>query len=163
MFTKNIINTISKNNKNSLLRIQFLQFSCFNSLRKTNINQFKLLFQTNKKCFTEQDSHSDFKPKPKAVITDSNVMNMIDEWVKGNDVVLFMKGVPQMPQCGFSNYVCQILKFYNVKNFKSVNILEDSILRENVKKYSSWPTYPQLYVKGNLVGIDITYILILIY
>ena len=63
-----------------------------------------------------------------------------------------MKGVPQMPQCGFSNYVIQVMKFYNIKQYKAVNILENAILREAVKKYSNWPTYPQLYVNGSLVG-----------
>jgi len=141
MLTKKIFNIISKcNSKCSLLKIGRIQSN--------------LLFKINKNLFTEKenDSHSDFKPKSKVTLTNDNVFNQIDEWVKGNDVLLFMKGVPQMPQCGFSNYVCQILKFYNVKKFKSVNILEDQILRESVKQYSNWPTYPQLYVKGNLIG-----------
>ena len=135
------------------------------NLFKISLGGFKIgsiktnqLFKINSRMFAEkekeqdQETHSDFKPKSKISITNENVMNMIDQWVKENDVLLFMKGVPQLPQCGYSNYVCQLLKFYNIKNFKSVNILEDNILRESVKKYSSWPTYPQLYVKGNLVG-----------
>lgn len=98
------------------------------------------------------DTHSDFKPKQKHTITDENVLPMIDEWVKSNDVLIFMKGTREMPRCGFSNYVVQILNFYGIKDIKVINILENNIVRETVKKYSNWPTYPQLYIKGSLVG-----------
>jgi monothiol glutaredoxin len=67
------------------------------------------------------------------------------------DVVLFMKGVPAAPQCGFSATVVQILSYLGVP-FKGVNILADQELRDNLKIYSEWPTFPQLYVKGELVG-----------
>ena len=138
-----------------------------NSIRKFNRNTFKSLirivpknpmflqkynFTNNKVEHEEEDTHSDFKPQSKQKITDENVLNVIDDWVKSNKVCLFMKGVPQMPQCGFSNYVVQVLKFYNIKDYKAVNILENNILREAVKKYSNWPTYPQLYVNSSLVG-----------
>ena len=69
-----------------------------------------------------------------------------------NDLVLFMKGNPKMPQCGFSNYVVQVLKFYGVRSYKSVNVLESDAIREGVKQFSNWPTIPQLYVKGSFVG-----------
>ena len=64
-----------------------------------------------------------------------------------------MKGVPDRPQCGFSRYVVQVMKLNNIKEYKSVNILENAILREAVKKYSNWPTYPQLYINGSLIGM----------
>jgi monothiol glutaredoxin len=115
----------------------------------------KGLYKPTARLFSEQDSHSDFKPKVKVEITDDNVVPMIDEWVKNNDCLLFMKGTREMPRCGFSNYIVQILNFYDIKNVKVVNILENPIIREAVKKYSNWPTYPQLYIKGNLVGTDI--------
>ena len=63
-----------------------------------------------------------------------------------------MKGNPKMPQCGFSNYVVQILKFYGLSNYHSVNVLESQQIREGIKKYSNWPTIPQLYVKQEFVG-----------
>ena len=63
-----------------------------------------------------------------------------------------MKGNKKMPRCGFSNYVCQVLKFYKVSNFKDVDVLQDEKLREYIKTYSNWPTIPQLYVKGQFVG-----------
>lgn len=67
-------------------------------------------------------------------------------------VVLFMKGTPTTPQCGFSNYAVQVLNHYKVKNFYFYNILEDPFLREELKNYSDWPTYPQLYINKEFIG-----------
>ncbi|MEW6168708.1 MAG: Grx4 family monothiol glutaredoxin [Pseudomonadota bacterium] len=76
--------------------------------------------------------------------------------VGGHDVVLFMKGVPAAPQCGFSQAVVQVLNKLGVP-YGAVNVLEDAEIREGIKAYSSWPTIPQLYVKGEFVGgCDIT-------
>ena len=63
-----------------------------------------------------------------------------------------MKGSKKMPRCGFSNYVVQVLKFYGVNNYKDVDALADEQVREGIKKFSNWPTLPQLYVKGQFVG-----------
>ncbi len=71
--------------------------------------------------------------------------------IETNDVVLFMKGTPVFPQCGFSAAVVQILSHVEVK-FKGVDVLQDPKLREGIKEFSSWPTIPQLYVKGEFVG-----------
>ena len=71
--------------------------------------------------------------------------------IDGSDVVLFMKGTPVFPQCGFSAAVVQVLNHMGVP-FKGVNVLEDMAVREGVKEFSSWPTIPQLYVKGEFVG-----------
>lgn len=75
----------------------------------------------------------------------------IDAIVKGNDVALFMKGVKTMPQCGFSSKVAQILQYLEV-DFKDVNVLQSEGLRQGIKDYASWPTIPQLYVKGEFIG-----------
>lgn len=75
----------------------------------------------------------------------------IDAIVKGNDVALFMKGVKTMPQCGFSAKVAQILQYLGV-DFKDVNVLQSNEMRQGIKDYASWPTIPQLYVKGEFVG-----------
>ena len=75
----------------------------------------------------------------------------IDTAVKNNDVVLFMKGTPVFPQCGFSSTVVQILDYLGVEYLTS-NVLENQLLREGIKSYSDWPTIPQLYVKGEFVG-----------
>jgi monothiol glutaredoxin len=75
----------------------------------------------------------------------------IESDIKSNDVVLFMKGTPVFPQCGFSAAVVQILTDLGVK-FKSFDVLKDPELRQGIKEFSNWPTIPQLYVKGEFVG-----------
>jgi monothiol glutaredoxin len=80
-----------------------------------------------------------------------SIEQFIDNEVKGNDVVLFMKGTPQMPMCGFSSQVVQILDHLGV-SYKGLNVLESDELRNGIKAYSNWPTIPQLYVKGEFVG-----------
>ncbi|MCJ7993096.1 Grx4 family monothiol glutaredoxin [Rhizobium cremeum] len=80
-----------------------------------------------------------------------SVHDFIDNEVKTNDVVLFMKGTPQFPQCGFSGQVVQILDYLGVA-YKGVNVLADSEIRQGIKDYSNWPTIPQLYVKGEFLG-----------
>ncbi|MBM7408154.1 MULTISPECIES: Grx4 family monothiol glutaredoxin [Sphingomonas] len=75
----------------------------------------------------------------------------IDQLVKGNDVVLFMKGSPLFPQCGFSSRAVAILNHLGVE-FESVDVLQDQGIRQGIKAYSDWPTIPQLYVRGEFVG-----------
>jgi monothiol glutaredoxin len=79
------------------------------------------------------------------------VHDEIAKTIAENDVVLFMKGVKAMPQCGFSNLVVQVLDHLGVE-FKDVNVLADPAIRQGIKDFSSWPTIPQLYVKGEFVG-----------
>ena len=80
----------------------------------------------------------------------------IDNEVKNNDLLVFMKGTPQFPQCGFSGQVAQIMDYLGVE-WKGINVLEDDDLREGVKQYTNWPTVPQIYVKGEFIGgCDIT-------
>ena len=80
-----------------------------------------------------------------------NIKNLIKNEIDHNEVCLFMKGIPDAPQCGFSMAVSNILKILNV-NFKGINVLENDELREGIKKFSEWPTIPQLYIKGEFVG-----------
>jgi monothiol glutaredoxin len=80
-----------------------------------------------------------------------SIDQFIDNEVKSNEVVLFMKGTPQFPMCGFSGQVVQILDYIGV-SYKGLNVLENDELRQAIKSYSSWPTIPQLYVKGEFVG-----------
>jgi monothiol glutaredoxin len=75
----------------------------------------------------------------------------IEQLVKGNDVVLFMKGTPLFPQCGFSSRAIAILDHLNVE-YASVDVLQDMEIRQGIKEYSDWPTIPQLYVKGEFLG-----------
>src|SRR5258707_12559548 len=80
-----------------------------------------------------------------------SIDQFIDNEVKSNDVVVFMKGTPQFPMCGFSGQVVQILDHLGV-TYKGLNVLESDELRNGIKTYSNWPTIPQLYVKGEFVG-----------
>jgi monothiol glutaredoxin len=81
----------------------------------------------------------------------TNINEKIKDIITKNDVVLFMKGTPEMPQCGFSMTVCNILKELKLK-FSSVNVLADPEIRQGIKDFSSWPTVPQLYIKGEFIG-----------
>ena len=81
----------------------------------------------------------------------SDVLEQIKKEVTGNDVVLFMKGTPQFPMCGFSGQVVQILDYLGV-TYKGINVLENEDIRQGIKDYANWPTIPQLYVKGEFVG-----------
>ena len=80
-----------------------------------------------------------------------NIKKRITDVVEKNDVCLFMKGTPEVPQCGFSLAVSNMLKHLEV-NFKGINVLEDAELREGIKEFSDWPTIPQLYIKGEFIG-----------
>lgn len=82
----------------------------------------------------------------------NDVHKRIDDLVKGNDVVLFMKGTSQFPMCGFSGRAIQILKACGATNVKTFNVLDDEEIRQGIKGYANWPTIPQLYVKGEFVG-----------
>ncbi len=81
----------------------------------------------------------------------TEVRDWIDNVVKTNDVVLFMKGTPEQPQCGFSGRVTQMLDYLQVP-YSGVNVLESDMLRQGIKEYSDWPTVPQLYIKGEFIG-----------
>jgi monothiol glutaredoxin len=79
-------------------------------------------------------------------------LDRIREQVTSNTVVLYMKGTPQFPQCGFSSRAAQVLQACGLNDFLAVNVLADPEIFENLKYYANWPTFPQLYVKGELVG-----------
>lgn len=82
----------------------------------------------------------------------SDVQQRIDDLVKNNPVVLFMKGTAQFPQCGFSGRAIQVLKAAGATSLKTVNVLEDEEVRQGIKDYAQWPTIPQLYINGEFVG-----------
>jgi monothiol glutaredoxin len=82
----------------------------------------------------------------------NDVQKRIDDLVKSNRVVLFMKGTSQFPMCGFSGRAVQILKACGASDLKTVNVLEDDAIRQGIKDYANWPTIPQLYVNGEFVG-----------
>ena len=82
----------------------------------------------------------------------SDVQQRIDDLVKNNRVVLFMKGTAQFPMCGFSGRAVQILKACGANDLVTFNVLEDEAMRQGIKEYANWPTIPQLYIKGEFVG-----------
>ena len=82
----------------------------------------------------------------------SDTQQRIDQMVKGNRVVLFMKGTAQFPMCGFSGRAMQLLNACGVSDVTTVNVLEDEEIRQGIKQYANWPTIPQLYVNGEFVG-----------
>lgn len=84
-------------------------------------------------------------------MANNNVLAQIDEQVKKNKIIIYMKGTPSFPMCGFSAATVQVLDSYNVP-YESVNVLEDPAIREGIKRYSNWPTIPQVYINGELVG-----------
>ena len=79
------------------------------------------------------------------------INNKISKLIENDDVVLFMKGTPDFPQCGFSAQVIDILNYYSIK-FSSYNVLDDNDLRQGIKDYSEWPTIPQIYIKNEFIG-----------
>ena len=81
-----------------------------------------------------------------------SIQDTIREQVTSHPIVLYMKGTPQFPQCGFSNAAVQMLKASGVEKFFSVNVLADADIRQGIKDFANWPTIPQLYVKGEFVG-----------
>jgi monothiol glutaredoxin len=83
---------------------------------------------------------------------DPKAKEIIEELLQKSKVVLFMKGTPASPKCGFSRFAVNVLSHYNVKDFTHFNILEDAFIREELKKYSEWPTYPQIYINKELIG-----------
>lgn len=108
-------------------------------------------FDGGRRCFAD-DSHDDFKPKRKEVSDEmEEVLQLIERQVKEHPILLFMKGTPSQPQCGFSLQAVRILDAVGA-SFSSINVLEYPAIREGVKKYSEWPTIPQLYIGGEFVG-----------
>lgn len=81
-----------------------------------------------------------------------SAQEQIKETVTSNPVVLYMKGTPQFPQCGFSATAIQILKHLGVQTLHTVNVLEDADIRQGIKEYANWPTIPQLYIRGEFIG-----------
>ncbi|XP_042490034.1 monothiol glutaredoxin-S15, mitochondrial-like isoform X1 [Macadamia integrifolia] len=99
----------------------------------------------------DPDTHEDFRPTSKLVGSDLSNNAIVEQDVKENPVMIYMKGVPDMPQCGFSSLAVRVLKTYHVP-FGARNILEDSELKTAVKSFSNWPTFPQIFIKGEFVG-----------
>lgn len=100
----------------------------------------------------DDDSHPDFAKQTKPLgDAEKDIAKMIDDQVKNHKVMLYMKGTPNQPMCGFSAQVVKVLHVHGA-DFSSVNVLDYPLIREGIKEYSDWPTIPQLYVNGEFVG-----------
>ncbi|GIL75863.1 hypothetical protein Vretimale_5573 [Volvox reticuliferus] len=109
------------------------------------------IWQLQRYLSTDVDSHDDFKPKYAAPPANGNVVEQIQHVIANDKVHVFMKGTPEQPQCGFSRMACVVLQAYGVK-FGATNVLADPAMREGIKKFTSWPTIPQVFVNGEFVG-----------
>ncbi|KAF5741719.1 monothiol glutaredoxin-S15 mitochondrial [Tripterygium wilfordii] len=99
----------------------------------------------------DPDTHDDFKPTNKIENSDFSLNDVVEQDVKDNPVMIYMKGVPDFPQCGFSSLAVKVLKHYNVP-LSARNILENPELKTAVKTFSHWPTFPQIFIKGEFIG-----------
>src|SRR5262245_56119210 len=121
-----------------------MRWHCRPALRSSNLSQSPV--------WRGPARHLTFSAEPTTQTRQiMSIEQFIDNEVKSNDVVVFMKGTPQFPMCGFSGQVVQILDHLGV-TYKGLNVLESDELRNGIKTYSNWPTIPQLYVKGEFVG-----------
>ncbi|XP_061349647.1 monothiol glutaredoxin-S15, mitochondrial-like [Gastrolobium bilobum] len=99
----------------------------------------------------DPDTHDDFKPANKLESSGISLSDVVGKDVKDNPVMIYMKGVPDYPQCGFSSLAVRVLTQYDVP-LSARNILEDPELKSAVKAFSNWPTFPQIFIKGDFVG-----------
>ncbi|OMP00147.1 Glutaredoxin [Corchorus olitorius] len=100
---------------------------------------------------SDPDTHEDFKPTNKVQGSAASLKDVVEQDVKENPVMIYMKGVPDFPQCGFSSLAVRVLKHYNAP-ISARNILEDPELKSAVKAFSHWPTFPQIFIKGEFIG-----------
>ncbi|KAG7018347.1 Monothiol glutaredoxin-S15, mitochondrial [Cucurbita argyrosperma subsp. argyrosperma] len=99
----------------------------------------------------DPDTHDDFKPTNKLENSSLSLRDVVEQDVQQNPVMIYMKGVPDAPQCGFSSLAVRVLNLYNVP-LSARNILEDAELKNAVKSFSNWPTFPQIFIKGEFIG-----------
>ncbi|XVF86511.1 hypothetical protein PTKIN_Ptkin18bG0046800 [Pterospermum kingtungense] len=100
---------------------------------------------------SDPDTHEDFRPANKVHGSAVSLKDVVEQDVKENPVMIYMKGVPDFPQCGFSSLAVRVLKHYNIP-LSARNILEDPELKSAVKAVSHWPTFPQIFIKGEFIG-----------
>ncbi len=143
MFTKSIPRSLVYRLEQGLFRSSTVRVMAIPAARS---------YHTTPRILQADGSHNDFAPKRKEVKADDDVQQMIAQHVKENPVMLYMKGTPSTPMCGFSAQVVAALKAEGV-DFSSVNVLDYPSIREGIKIYSDWPTIPQLY--GTCFAVDI--------
>ncbi|EPS64437.1 glutaredoxin [Genlisea aurea] len=109
------------------------------------------IFRFSTASSDDPDTHEDFKPTNKTESSGISLKDMVEQDVKENPVMIYMKGVPDLPRCGFSALAVRVLKEYNI-SLSARNILEEPELKNAVKSFSHWPTFPQIFINGEFVG-----------
>ncbi|AES68089.1 putative glutaredoxin, thioredoxin-like protein [Medicago truncatula] len=117
--------------------------------RLTSSSYYGMRYTT--KVSNDTDTHDDFKPTNKVENSGTSLSSIIEQDVKDNPVMIYMKGVPDFPQCGFSSLAVKVLKQYDVP-LSARNILQDPEVKDAVKAFSHWPTFPQVFIKGEFIG-----------
>lgn len=108
-------------------------------------------FRSSTSVPDDPDTHEDFRPTSKVEGSGFSLKDIVERDVKENPVMIYMKGVPDLPRCGFSSLAVRVLKEYNVP-ISARNILENAELKDAVKAFSHWPTFPQIFIKGEFIG-----------
>uniref|UniRef100_A0A5B6Z613 Glutaredoxin domain-containing protein n=1 Tax=Davidia involucrata TaxID=16924 RepID=A0A5B6Z613_DAVIN len=121
----------------------------FTTLASGSFYQHGMRFSTT--VPNDPDTHEDFRPTNKLESSDLSLKDIVEQDVKDNPVMIYMKGVPDLPRCGFSSLAMRVLNEYYVP-LSARNILEDPELKNAVKAFSNWPTFPQIFVKGEFIG-----------
>ncbi|PQP95747.1 monothiol glutaredoxin-S15 mitochondrial [Prunus yedoensis var. nudiflora] len=151
-----MVNSMSR----PLSKLLFKGISGFPAARSSKIVRFDIwvsgsFYQNGMRYSTsvpnDSDTHDDFKPANKFDGSGLSLKELVEQDVKDNPVMLYMKGVPEVPQCGFSSLAVRVLKQYAVP-LSARNILEDPELKTAVKAFSHWPTFPQIFIKGEFIG-----------
>lgn len=127
-------------------------FSCVSSKENACPRLFKLNCGNEIRLTTASVVSSAGYVIRRSFSNDASISERIEKMVKSNKVVVFMKGVPDQPMCGFSNAVVQVLRMHGVENYDAHNVLEDDDLRQGIKDFTDWPTIPQVYINGEFIG-----------
>ncbi|KAH6784869.1 glutaredoxin 4 [Perilla frutescens var. hirtella] len=136
----------------SLANIIYKGAAAFPAARSTASGSiYQGIFRFSTSVPNDPDTHEDFRPTTKGGSSGLSLKDIVEQDVKENPVMIYMKGVPELPRCGFSALAVRVLKEYNVP-LSARNILEDLELKTAVKGFSHWPTFPQIFIKGEFVG-----------
>nr|WMP39860.1 monothiol glutaredoxin-S15 [Physalis pubescens] len=119
------------------------------AITSRSIHQGEVRYSTS--VPSDPDTHEDIRPTSKLESSGLSLENIVEQDVKDNPVMIYMKGVPDLPRCGFSSLAVRVLKEYNAP-ISARNILEDPELKNAVKAFSHWPTFPQIFINGEFIG-----------
>ncbi|CAO2834369.1 unnamed protein product [Amaranthus hypochondriacus] len=134
-----------------MLMRNLANFSAARLSTQVSVSSYQNAMRFSTTLSNDPETHEDFKPTSKLESSGLTTKDVVEQDVKENPVMIYMKGVPEMPRCGFSSLAVRVLKEYGVP-FSSRNILEDMELKNAVKAYSHWPTFPQIFIKGEFIG-----------